>query len=49
MGDEVFGMINFIGHAKVHAEYVAVPASQLALKPKNISSFLSKNGPIGKH
>jgi len=36
-GDEVFGMINFPGHGKAYAEYVAAPASQLALKPSNIS------------
>ncbi|QIK53140.1 NADP-dependent oxidoreductase [Dysgonomonas sp. HDW5B] len=37
VGDEVFGMVNFIGHGKAYAEYVAVPVSQLALKPQNIS------------
>lgn len=36
-GDEVFGMINFRGHGKAYAEYVAAPADQLALKPGNIS------------
>jgi NADPH:quinone reductase-like Zn-dependent oxidoreductase len=36
-GDEVFGMVNFPGHGKAYAEYVAAPASQLALKPENIS------------
>ena len=36
-GDEVFGMVNFPGHGKAYAEYVAVPANQLALKPANIS------------
>jgi NADPH:quinone reductase-like Zn-dependent oxidoreductase len=36
-GDEVFGMVNFPGHGKVYAEYVAAPASHLALKPANIS------------
>lgn len=36
-GDEVFGMVNFPGHGKAYAEYVAAPASHLALKPKNIS------------
>lgn len=36
-GDEVFGMVNFPGHGKAYAEYVAAPASQLALKPTNIS------------
>lgn len=37
VGDEVFGMVNFPGHGKAYAEYVATPANQLALKPKNIS------------
>jgi NADPH:quinone reductase-like Zn-dependent oxidoreductase len=36
-GDEVFGMVNFPGHGKVYAEYVAAPAAHLALKPDNIS------------
>ncbi|RXK83125.1 NADP-dependent oxidoreductase [Filimonas effusa] len=36
-GDEVFGMVNFPGHGQVYAEYVAAPASHLALKPANIS------------
>ena len=30
-GDEVFGMVNFPGHGKAYAEYVAAPAAQLAL------------------
>jgi len=37
IGDEVFGMINFPGHGKAYAEYVAAPASHLALKPENVS------------
>jgi NADPH:quinone reductase-like Zn-dependent oxidoreductase len=36
-GDEVFGMINFPGHGKAYAEYVAASEAHLALKPKNIS------------
>lgn len=36
-GDEVFGMVNFPGRGNAYAEYVAVPADQLAKKPKNIS------------
>jgi NADPH:quinone reductase-like Zn-dependent oxidoreductase len=35
-GDHVFGMVNFTGHGKAYAEYVAVPEDQLALKPGNI-------------
>jgi NADPH:quinone reductase-like Zn-dependent oxidoreductase len=37
VGDEVFGMVNFPGHGQAYAEYVAAPASQLAIKPLNIS------------
>ena len=37
IGDEVFGMINFPGHGRAYAEYVAAPAAHLALKPKNIT------------
>lgn len=37
VGDEVFGMVNFPGHGKAYAEYVAAPATQLALKPANVS------------
>lgn len=37
IGNSVFGMINFVGHGKAYAEYVAAPADQLALKPANIS------------
>jgi NADPH:quinone reductase-like Zn-dependent oxidoreductase len=36
-GDEVFGMINFPGHGKAYAEYVAAPAAHITLKPGNIS------------
>lgn len=36
-GDEVFGMVNFPGHGKAYAEYVAAPTAHLALKPDNIS------------
>jgi NADPH:quinone reductase-like Zn-dependent oxidoreductase len=36
-GDAVFGMVNFPGHGKAYAEYVAAPADHLALKPENIS------------
>ncbi|MGE8555389.1 MAG: NADP-dependent oxidoreductase [Chryseobacterium jejuense] len=37
VGDEVFGMVNFAGHGKAYAEYVAAPAEHLAVKPKNIT------------
>jgi NADPH:quinone reductase-like Zn-dependent oxidoreductase len=36
-GDNVFGLVNFPGHGKAYAEYVAVPADQLAIKPGNVS------------
>jgi NADPH:quinone reductase-like Zn-dependent oxidoreductase len=36
-GDEVFGMIKFVGQANAYAEYVAAPETDLALKPANIS------------
>lgn len=36
-GDNVFGMVNFPGHGKAYAGYVAAPANQLALIPENIS------------
>lgn len=36
-GDDVFGMVNFPGHGKAYAEYVAAPAEHLAKKPTNIS------------
>lgn len=36
-GDAVFGMVNFEGHGKAYAEYVAAPEGHLAHKPANIS------------
>lgn len=35
--EEVFGMVNFPGHGRAYAEYVAVPESHIAPKPANIS------------
>lgn len=35
VGDKVFGMVNFPGHGKAYAEYVASPASHLAKMPIN--------------
>lgn len=37
IGDTVFGMVNFPGIGNAYAEYVVVPYSHLALKPKSIS------------
>ncbi len=37
IGDEVFGVVRHPHTGKTYAEYVAAPASQLALKPQNIT------------
>jgi NADPH:quinone reductase-like Zn-dependent oxidoreductase len=37
IGDDVFGMVNFPGHGKAYAEYVAAPDLHLALKPSGVS------------
>jgi len=37
VGDAVFGMVNFPGHGKAYAEYVAAPEIHLAHKPAAIS------------
>lgn len=37
VGDEVFGMVNFPGHGRAYAEYVAVPATHMAKKPASIT------------
>ncbi len=37
VGDKVFGMVNFPGHGKAYAEYVASPESHLALIPEGVS------------
>lgn len=37
VGDEVFGMVNFPGHGRAYAEYVAAPAAHLARKPAGLS------------
>ncbi len=36
-GDAVFGLVNFPGHGRAYAEYVAAPAVQLAPKPATVS------------
>lgn len=35
IGDKVFGMVNFPGHGKAYAEYVASPASHLTKMPQS--------------
>jgi NADPH:quinone reductase-like Zn-dependent oxidoreductase len=37
VNDAVFGMANFPGKGNAYAEYVAVPAAHLTLKPTNVS------------
>ena len=37
VGDEVFGMVKFLGAGAGYAEYVSAPETDLALKPSNIS------------
>jgi NADPH:quinone reductase-like Zn-dependent oxidoreductase len=37
VGDKVFGMVNFPGHGKGYAEYVAAPADHLAKMPTGAS------------
>lgn len=37
VGDKVFGMVNFPGHGKAYAEYVASPANHLARMPEGLS------------
>ena len=36
-GDEVFGMVKFVGQANGYAEYVAAPEADLVLKPRNVN------------
>jgi len=36
-GEEAFGMINFPGHGKAYAEFVAAPIEHIALKPRTIT------------
>lgn len=40
-GDPVFGLLNFPGHGRAYAEYVAAEASQLALKPANVDDGMA--------
>lgn len=37
VGDEVFGLINFLGNGRGYAQYVAAQADHIALKPANVS------------
>ena len=48
VGDEVFGMIRFpsFGESAAYAEYVAAPASDLALKPAGINHTHAAGAPM---
>ena len=48
VGDEVFGMIRFpsFGESAAYAEYVAAPASDLALKPAGIDHLQAAGAPM---
>jgi len=48
IGDEVFGMVRFpsMGESAAYAEYVAAPASDLALKPTGIDHVHAAGAPM---
>jgi NADPH:quinone reductase-like Zn-dependent oxidoreductase len=48
VGDEVFGMVRFpsLGESAAYAEYVAAPASDLALKPAGIDHVHAAGAPM---
>ncbi|MEV5024538.1 NADP-dependent oxidoreductase [Paenibacillus sp. LPE1-1-1.1] len=48
VGDEVFGMVRFpsFGESAAYAEYVAAPASDLALKPAGIDHMHAAGAPM---
>src|SRR3954454_24200356 len=48
IGDEVFGMVRFpsMGESAAYAEYVAAPASDLALKPADIDHVHAAGAPM---
>ncbi len=48
LGDEVFGMLRFpsFGASRAYAEYVAAPASDLALKPAGIDHVHAAGAPM---
>ena len=48
VGDEVFGMIRFpsFGESRSYAQYVAAPASDLALKPADIDHIHAAGAPM---
>lgn len=48
IGDEVYSMVRFfsVGESKAYAEYVSVPASELALKPAGIDHVHAAGAPM---
>ncbi|MFC7703403.1 NADP-dependent oxidoreductase [Plastorhodobacter daqingensis] len=48
VGDEVYSMVRFfsVGESKAYAEYVSVPASELALKPAGIDHIHAAAAPM---
>lgn len=50
IGDEVYGMVRFpegvFGESKAYAEYVSVPASQIAVKPERIDHIHAAAAPM---
>jgi NADPH:quinone reductase-like Zn-dependent oxidoreductase len=45
-GTEVFGMVNFPGHGKAYAEYVAAPEEHLTVKPASLSHVQAAAGTL---
>ncbi|MFH7396940.1 alcohol dehydrogenase catalytic domain-containing protein, partial [Pseudomonas syringae group genomosp. 7] len=48
VGDEVYSMVRFfsVGDSSAYAEYVSVPASDLALKPAGIDHVHAAGAPM---
>jgi NADPH:quinone reductase-like Zn-dependent oxidoreductase len=50
VGDEVYSMVRFptgmFGGSKAYAEYVTVPVSEVALKPKNVDHLQAAGAPM---
>lgn len=48
VGDEVYSMVRFfsVGESKAYADYVSVPAAELALKPKGIDHVHAAAAPM---
>tara|TARA_R110000868_G_scaffold111773_2_gene301551 strand:+ start:2135 stop:3172 length:1038 start_codon:yes stop_codon:yes gene_type:complete len=48
IGDEIYSIVRFpsFGESQAYAEYVSVPASQIALRPKNIDHVHAAGAPM---